>query len=106
MADVPILRQLAIHSTQVIFLREVARRNGEMRFTWDNARPDVKALVADLLDKRILRYVEVVSSADQAHGPTYLVLTDTGRRVVAQIDAAENKKTEIESGAPEVKVTA
>ncbi len=106
MADVPILRHFAIHSTQVIFLREIARRGGEIRFTWDAAREDVKAMVADLLEKRVVKYVEVVQSAQQASGPTYLVLTDVGRRVIDQLEEAEKKRTSVQSDTPEVKVSA
>lgn len=106
LAEPHILKHFTIHSTQAIFLREVARRGGAIRFTWENAREDVQGMVADLLQKQILRYEERVTSADQVSGPTYLALTDTGTRVVAQLEEAERKKTEIQSGVAEVKVPA
>lgn len=106
LAEPHILKHFQIHSTQVIFLREIARRGGLMRFSWDNAREDVRGMVADLLQKQILRYEEHVTHANQASGPTFLVLTDVGRRVVAQLEEAEQKKTELQSDTPEVKVPA
>jgi hypothetical protein len=101
-----ILKQLAIHSTQVIFLKEIVRRDGQMRFTWDGAREDVRGMVADLIQKQILCYQEHVTDPRQVSGPTYLVLTDVGRRVVAQIEEAERKKTTIQSETAEIKMPA
>lgn len=104
LADPKILKHFSIHSTQAIFLKEVARRGGLMEFSWDRARQDVQGMVADLFQKQILRYEEHVTHADQLSGPTFVVLTDVGRRVVAQLEEAERTKTEIQSGTPEVKV--
>ncbi len=104
MADVPILKHLAIHSAQAIFLREIARRGGQMSFTWDRAREDVRGMVADLLQKQVVQYVEIVTSPNQASGPTYLILTDAGRRVVAQLDEADRKQTTVTSTLPETRI--
>lgn len=106
MADVPILQHMALHGAQVIFLEEIARRGGEMRFSWGNAREDVQGMLADLLQKQLVRYVEYVTSANQASGPTFVVLTDAGRRVLVQLEEAKKRQTVVESGAPEIKVTA
>jgi len=98
LADIPILQSMALHHAQVIFLREIARRGGDgMRFAWERAREDVRGLVADLQQKQLVRYVEYVTSPDQASGPTFVILTDAGRRVCAQLDEADRKKTEIKS---------
>ncbi len=106
LADVPLLKHFAIHSTQAIFLREIARRSGEMRFSFPNAREDVRGMVADLLQKQLVTYVEVVTSPDQVSGPTFLVLTDAGRRAVSQIEDAERKRTSVQSDTPEIKMPA
>ncbi len=100
MADVPILRHFSIHSIQAIFLREVAKREGRISFTWDKAREDVRGMVADLLHKEIVKYVELVTDPNQLSGPTYLILTDAGRRVVAQLDEADHRRTQVTSPAP------
>jgi hypothetical protein len=100
LADVPILKHFAIHSAQAIFLREMARREGKISFTWDYAREDVRGMVADLIQKEIVKYVELVSSPNQQSGPTYLILTDAGRRVVGQLEAADRRKTTVASEAP------
>ncbi len=105
MADVPILQHVPLHSAQVIFLKEIARRAGDgMRTNLENARPDVQGMILDLMNKQLVRYVEVVTSADQLSGPTFLILTDAGTRVVSQLEDAERKKTEIQNDVAEVRV--
>jgi hypothetical protein len=106
LSDVPILRSMGLHGAQVIFLREIARRGGEMTFAWPNAREDVRGMVADLMQKQLVKYVEYVTSANQASGPTFLLLTDPGRRAVAQLEEADRKRIDVKSDAPEIKVTA
>jgi len=106
LADIPVLQHLAIHSAQAILLREIARRGGEMRFSWDNAREDVRGMVADLLIKKIVSYVEFVTSPDQVTGVTALILTDVGRRVVSQLEDAQKQRQEVHSSAPEAKIVA
>ena len=77
-----------------------------MSIVWGDAREDVRGMIADLIHKEIVKYVEFVKDPNQVSGPTYLILTDAGRRVVAQIDDANRKRTEVTSPAPEIKVGA
>lgn len=77
-----------------------------MAFAWQNAREDVRGMVADLMQKQLVQYVEYITSPNQASGPTFLVLTDPGRRAVSQLEEAERRQIDVKSDTPEIKVTA
>jgi hypothetical protein len=76
---------------QAKFLEFVAGRGAEIPWDWERCRPDVKAMIADLINKELLVEREYVTHALQLKGDLKLRLTDRGRAIVAQLEVAQRK---------------
>lgn len=85
------LQALRITHPQAKFLEFIAARGAEIPWDWEKCRPDVKAMVADLLNKELLVEREYVTHALQLKGDLQLRLTDRGRAVVDQLAVAQRK---------------
>jgi hypothetical protein len=86
------LQSVRITHPQAKFLEFIAERGAEISWDWERCRPDVKAMVADLIYKELLVAREYVTHALQLKGDLKLRLTDRGRAVVAQLEVAQRKK--------------
>lgn len=86
------LAQVRVTHPQLKFVEFLAERGGEVPWDWSKCREDVKAMVADLINKRLVVEREYASHA-AAPGRLYLRLTDHGRSLVAQLEAARGKIT-------------
>ena len=85
------LQSLRISHPQAKFLEFIAGRGAEIAWDWEKCRPDVKAMVADLINKELLVEREYVTHALQLKGELKLRLTDRGRAVVTQLEVAQRK---------------
>ncbi len=85
------LQALRITHPQAKFLEFVAERGAEISWDWEKCRPDVKAMVADLINKELLIEREYVTHALQLQADLHLRLTDRGRAVVDQLAVAQRK---------------
>jgi hypothetical protein len=86
------LRSMQISHPQARFLRFVAERQGEIPWEWERVeRPDARAMVADLINKRLLSEREYVTHAAQISGRNHLRLTDQGRSIVDRLEALDKK---------------
>lgn len=98
MSDNP-LAGVSITHPQVKFLQFVAERSGEIPWDWRKVeRPDARAMVTDLINKRVLAEREYVTDAAQVQGRLHLRLTDMGRAIVARIDASVSKSRVVPAG--------
>lgn len=79
---------------ELAFMRELSRRGGEMPWDWSHPRLNehAKAMVANLINSQFVKEQERVTHAMQLEGRLYLVLTDLGRGVLEQLDAAPVKR--------------
>lgn len=77
-----ILVAIRLTSPQAMFLRHVAGRGGEIAWSWGDCRPDVTAMVGELIEKRLLSDLP----ADRR-----IRLTDQGRSAVSQIEQATRR---------------
>lgn len=91
MGNSGLLQAIRITHPQAKFLEFLAGRGGEISWDWEKCRPDVKAMVADLINKELLVEREYVTHALQLRGDLQLRLTDRGRAVVAQLEVAQKK---------------
>lgn len=91
MANSGPLQGVRITHPQAKFLEFVAERGAEIPWDWEKCRPDVKAMIADLINKELLVEREYVTHALQLTGDLKLRLTDRGRAVVAQLEVAQRK---------------
>lgn len=82
---------MRITHPQAKFLEFIAERGAEISWVWEKCRPDVKAMVADLINKELLVEREYVTHALQLKGDLKLRLTDKGRALVAQLEVAQRK---------------
>lgn len=82
---------MRITHPQAKFLEFIAERGAEISWVWEKCRPDVKAMVADLINKELLVEREYVTHALQLKGDLKLRLTDRGRALVAQLEVAQRK---------------
>lgn len=73
------------------FLEFVAARGAEISWDWEKCRPDVTAMVLDLIHKELLVEREYLVHALQLQGERKLRLTDRGRAIVAQLEVAQRK---------------
>lgn len=85
------LQGVRITHPQAKFLEFIAERGAEISWVWEKCRPDVKAMVADLINKELLVEREYVTHALQLKGDLKLRLTDKGRALVAQLEVAQRK---------------
>ena len=85
------LQGVRITHPQAKFLEFIAERGAEISWVWEKCRPDVKAMVADLINKELLVEREYVTHALQLKGDLKLRLTDRGRALVAQLEVAQRK---------------
>lgn len=85
------LQGVRITHPQAKFLEYIAGRGAEISWDWEKCRPDVKAMVADLINKELLVEREYVTHALQLKGDLKLRLTDRGRSLVAQLEVAQRK---------------
>lgn len=79
------LRHVQLQTPEIQFLGMIADRGGEIPWDWSKLRPEAKAMVADLINKELVREREYVTHAGQLAGALYLRLTDGGRDIVEQI---------------------
>ena len=95
MSDPMILVDVRLYDRQPVWLKEMARRGGAISWRWDNpeVHPYTYQLARDLVERGLVKFVEVVSSAQQVSGQTYLQLTDLGRRVVDSLERAERSQS-------------
>lgn len=79
---------------ELAFMRELNKRGGEMPWDWSHPRlnENAKAMVANLINSQFVKEQERVTHAMQLEGRLYLVLTDLGRGVLEQLDAAPVKR--------------
>ena len=78
-----ILIAVRLTGPQAKLLEEMAKRGGEISWSWENCRPDVAAMVTELIsEKRLVTDM-------RAHGR--LRLTDQGRSAVSQIEQATKR---------------
>ncbi|TMQ13991.1 MAG: hypothetical protein E6J91_16810 [Deltaproteobacteria bacterium] len=82
---------MRITHPQAKFLEFVAERGAEIPWDWERCRLDVKAMIADLINKELLVEREYVTHALQLRGDLKLRLTDRGRAIVAQLEVAQRK---------------
>ncbi len=82
---------MRITHPQAKFLEFIAERGAEISWDWEKCRRDVKAMVADLVNKELLVEREYVTHALQLKGDLKLRLTDRGRAVVTQLEVAQRK---------------
>lgn len=85
------LQGVRITHPQAKFLEFLAERGAEIPWDWERCRPDVKAMIADLINKELLVEREYVTHALQLKADLKLRLTDRGRAVVAQLEVAQRK---------------
>jgi len=85
------LQGVRITHPQAKFLEFLAERGAEIPWRWERCRPDVKAMIADLINKELLVEREYVTHALQLKADLKLRLTDRGRAVVAQLEVAQRK---------------
>ena len=89
------LRSTRISHPQAMFLRFVAERQGEIPWEWERVeRPDARAMVTDLINKRLLAEREYVAHAAQVNGRNHLRLTDQGRAIVDRLETMDKKAKE------------
>lgn len=84
------LASVRVTHPQLKFLEFLAGRGGECPWDWAKCRPDVSAMVTDLINKRLVSEVEYTTHAS-VEGRLHVRLTDQGRSVVSQLDAAKRK---------------
>ena len=85
------LQSVRITHPQAKFLEFIAERGAEISWDWEKCRPDVKAMVADLVNKELVVEREYVTHALQLNADLKLRLTDRGRAIVAQLEVAQRK---------------
>lgn len=85
-----IFKNLKLEGPQVMLSEFIADRGGEISWDWARCRDDVKAMVADMINKQVVAEREYTSHAGVA-GRLHLRLTDTGHQVVAQYKLAKSK---------------
>jgi hypothetical protein len=79
------LRHVQLQTPEIQFLGMIADRSGEIPWDWSKVNANAKAMVADLINKQLVREREYVTHAGQLKGALYLRLTDEGRDIVEQI---------------------
>lgn len=82
---------MRITHPQAKFLEFIAERGAEISWRWEKCRPDVEAMVADLIRKELLVERVYVTHALQLEGDRKLRLTDRGRAIVEQLAVAQRK---------------
>lgn len=85
------LQGVRITHPEAKFLEFIAERGAEISWDWEKCRPDVKAMVVDLINKELLVEREYVTHALQLQGDLKLRLTDRGRSIVEQLAVAQRK---------------
>lgn len=89
MGNVGILAHVRLSAPQAKFLVDcVAARGGEIAWDWRKCRPDVAAMVGDLVQKGLL---------SDLRSEARIRLTDQGRSAVSQIEEATRKAPRIVS---------
>jgi hypothetical protein len=83
-----ILVAIRVTSPQAKLLEFIADRGGEISWNWENCRPDVVAMAAELVEKRLVSDLR----ADRR-----IRLTDQGRSAVSQIREATRRAASIQS---------
>ncbi len=86
------LASVRITHPQIKFLEFLAGREGEVEWDWAKCRPDAAAMVADLINKQLVLEREYSTSA-LVSGRLFVRLTDSGRSIVSQLEAARGKIT-------------
>jgi hypothetical protein len=86
------LASVKITQPQLKLLEFLAQRAGEVSWDWAKCRPDVAAMVADLINKQLVIEREYSTSA-LVSGRLFIRLTDSGRSIVSQLEAARGKIT-------------
>ena len=84
-----LLGDVQISHPQAKFLEFVGDHDGgEIAHDWARwTRPDARAMLVDLINKRLLVEREYVTHALQAHGALKIKLTELGHKVVEQLRA-------------------
>jgi hypothetical protein len=83
--DRAFVRELALSPPEMKMLGFIAERGGSIPWDWGKCRPDVKAMIATMINKQIIVEQERVTHAAQANGALYLALTDIGRQCLTQL---------------------
>lgn len=91
MASAGPLQSVRITHPQAKFLEFMGERSGEIAWDWEKCRPDVKTMIADLINKELLVEREYVTHSLQLKGDLKLRLTERGRSIVAQLEVARRK---------------
>lgn len=81
-----LLTYVRLTPPQAKFLQGIAERAGEIGFNWEVARPDVAAMVGELVQKGLL---------SDLRAERRLRLTDQGRSAVSQIEYALRTQTRV-----------
>ena len=74
--------ELKIRPAAMQTMEHIADRGGEIRWSWENIKPETREMVADMIIDGYVIEREHVTSALQVHGALTLRLTDKGRNVV------------------------
>ena len=83
-----ILVAIRVTSPQGMFLQFVASRGGEIAWNWGNCRPDVTAMVRELIEKRLIADLP----ADRR-----IRLTDQGRSAVSQSEQSTRRAGNVQA---------
>jgi hypothetical protein len=80
-----LMRKVKLSTPEVKFVEFVAERGGEIPWDWSKCSVPVKAMIANLINGRVLIEREYLSDARQLAGSLYLRLTDEGRAIAEQL---------------------